>query len=102
MKVKHFLSLKNDDFEFSTILARAGARAARSNYFLEKFNTSAFTGKKIRSKAPLGNVLECFEGLCAYVDNAQRSTLRPTKFSDRGWTPKETRKFAILRNFYWV
>ena len=28
--------------------------------------------------------------------------LRPTKFSDRGWTPKETRKFAILRDFYWV
>ena len=76
VKVKHFLSLKNDDFEFSTILARAGARAARSNYFLEKFNTSAFTGKKIRSKAPLGNVLECFEGLCAYVDSTQRSTLR--------------------------
>ena len=76
VKVKHFLSLKNDDFEFNTILARAGVRAARRNYFLEKFNISAFTEKKIKSKALLVNVLECFEGLCAYVDNAQRSTLR--------------------------
>ena len=76
VKVKHFLSLKNDDFEFNTVLARAGVRAARSNYILEKFNISAFTEKKIKSKAHLVHVLECFEGLCAYVDNTQRSSLR--------------------------
>ena len=57
VKVKHFLSLKNDDFEFHTILARAGVRAARSNYFLEKFNISAFTEKKNQVKSSSGS---CF------------------------------------------
>ena len=61
VKVKHFLSLKNDDFEFNTVLARASVRAARSNYFLEKFNISAFTGKKIICIALLVVSISSFE-----------------------------------------
>ena len=79
VKVKHFLSLKNDDFEFNTVLARAGVRAARSNYILEKFNISAFTGKKNQVKSSFGSCFTAVLSPPSYPDTGQRCSLRVTR-----------------------
>ena len=71
VKVKHFLSLKNDDFEFNTVLARAGVRAARSNYILEKFNISAFTEKKSSQKLIWFMFYGGFRSLCLYGQRSE-------------------------------
>ena len=79
VKVKHFLSLKNDDFEFNTVLARAGVRAARSNYILEKFNISAFTGKKNQVKSSSGSCFTAVLSPPSYPDTGARCSLRVPK-----------------------
>ncbi len=77
---------------------RAQVRARRAVIIFWKSSTPQLSLEKNRSKAPLGNVLECFEGLCAYVDSTQRSTL---KWFPRGndFLPKFLKFFfLILRN----